>query len=485
MYFTFLVLWRSQDFSSLQDSAPTEQVSNLRKASHPVNEHSDDALDVRLIKQRRNEERARQIFTDVELPTTIPLSVPTPNTAFGAMTEKPRTLKIAISQQPNEHDPVAFTQTVKATPTVQIAQATAVVDSAAAPVTLDTVSLIEEPVANPIAPNSGFLNEQPVVAPKPVVPPVSPSLAAVVEEPAVIQLSPIVKIAPIPLATRNQTISGYAETIQFLDNYQYTPDESLFLFFVCSDEHFQPSDWSEECVKGKENVYDVFSKSPGRNRLVTVFAGSEMYWKYRNDFYDDHNLKVKGVPCIMQWLDSSGRTSGMLVQMSLYDVEFLEYLFRRTNEPKLYFPDETVKNKQIVIVNGYDAYVDAMTKFEEEVDPVSTFLMMIAGRFQDNKRPWCPYCRYMELPLQYAFYAFAPKHARLICVEVTDSYTDWHEQVDFTEDPNLQLYNVPLMFKIEQQPAAIPNSSNTIKFSKHKFRYDRLTPLREFFLSYV
>ncbi|KAL7998499.1 hypothetical protein Plhal703r1_c29g0117021 [Plasmopara halstedii] len=285
-------------------------------------------------------------------------------------------------------------------------------------------------------------------------------------------------ISKKPLNPTNWTISGYADTIKFLKQYQYDPQKALFLFFVCSDEHFQANDWSEICVKGKENVYEMFSTSSEHNQLVTIYAGSKQYWKYQNDFYNDRDLKIVSVPSILKWEGRGGRTSGMLVQTSLYDVELVKYLFAKNGSPESFFPVETVQNKEIVTVNGYDAFVDTMTAFEEEMNPVSTFLMMVAGRFQYNKRPWCPYCRYSELPLEYAFYSFAPKNSRLIRVEVTDSYTDWEKRTEFTEDPNLKLQHVPLMLKIDLEPADI---TNKIKFTRHMFRYDRLTPLRLFF----
>lgn len=218
---------------------------------------------------------------------------------------------------------------------------------------------------------------------------------------------------------------------------------------------------------------------------MTVFAGSDKYWKHQNDFYNDPDLRVKGVPCLMKWEGHNGQTSGMLVQRSLFDEPFLRYLFRNTDQPEVLFVADDIKNKQIVTVNGYDAYVDAMVKYEKEENPVPTFLMMVSGRFKNNKRPWCPYCRYSELPLEYAFYSYAPKNARMIRVEVTDSYSEWRKRNEFTRDENLQLKIVPLMFKIDPIPAAGPNGTKSIKFVPHKIRYDELASLREFFTSFT
>lgn len=83
VYLIFLVRWRFGNASDLEGSAPTEQLSNLRKASNPQHVQSDDALDVevaaQLEEQRKNEERARQIPIKVVLPTTPhPLLPPKP-----------------------------------------------------------------------------------------------------------------------------------------------------------------------------------------------------------------------------------------------------------------------------------------------------------------------------------------------------------------------------------------------------------------------
>ncbi|OWZ08556.1 hypothetical protein PHMEG_00018874 [Phytophthora megakarya] len=446
LYLIFLVRWQFGNVSNLEGSAPTQQLSNLRKASNPVHVQSDDAIDVEIAarqeEQRKNEERARQIPIKVVLPTTAPPTEapvateapPVATIAAIPVPEKPRDLeKVAADEELEGRVPGMPEQIVEAT----------------------TVQSTEAPAQEPV--------NAPEIETKAVPQPMMPAATVV------------------PFESRHQTISGYAETMKFLENYQYNPNESLFLFFICSDDQFKADDWSEECVKGRQHVYDVFSKSPGRNRLVTVLAGSEKYWKHQNDFYNDPDLRVKGVPCVMQWEGRSGRTSGMLVQRSLYDEPFLRYLFKNTDQPKLLFAAEDVKNKQIITVNGYDAYVDAMIKYEKEENPVPTFLMMVSGRFRNNNRPWCPYCRYSELPLEYAFYTYAPKNARMIRVEVTDSYSEWRARTEFTNDENLQLKIVPLMFKIKQLPPKAPNGPRSIQFTQHKVRYDELASVRELF----
>uniref|UniRef100_A0AAV1TXV5 Thioredoxin domain-containing protein n=1 Tax=Peronospora matthiolae TaxID=2874970 RepID=A0AAV1TXV5_9STRA len=331
------------------------------------------------------------------------------------------------------------------------------------------------------------MDDQPVEAPK-VVAAVKPTISANMEQQVAATAASKVEALAVTLAPstpKYATVSGYAATMKFLKSYRYNPDEPLFLFFTCSDEHFQASDWSKECVQGKQRVYDVFSQSPGSNRLVTVFAGSEKYWKRHNDFNDDLDLRVKGVPCIMKWEGRDRRTGGMLVQKSLYDKPFLRYLFKKTGQPEAFFASTDVKNKQIVTVKGYDGYQDAMSRYVQEDDPVPTFLMMVSGRIQSNKRPWCPYCRYSELPLEFAFYSYAPKNARMFRVEVTDSYAEWRKRNKFSRDKNLKLRSVPLMFYVEPVPASSANGTGSFKAISHKVRYDRLASLRELFSSFA
>ncbi|KAG6586596.1 uncharacterized protein IUM83_16281 [Phytophthora cinnamomi] len=456
VYLVFLVRWRFGNMASLEGSAPTEQLSNLRKASNPQHVQRDVALDVEIAAQvetqRRIEERARQIPIKVVLPTTAPPTAapeatparPVVTAAAAMVTEKPQELKkVAAAEQLEGRVPGMPAPVEEEKAAVEPVQATEA--AALQPVVVATEPAATKAVPIPVAPVEPF----------------------------------------VPFESRHQEISGYEATMKFLEGYHPNPNESLFLFFMCSDEQFKANEWSEECVQGKKRVYDVFSKSPGRNRLVTVFAGSEKYWKHQNDFYNDPDLRVKGVPCLMKWEGHNGQTSGMLVQRSLYDEPFLRYLFKNTDQPEALFAADNIKNKRIITVNGYDAYVDAMIKYEEEENPVPTFLMMVSGRFKNNKRPWCPYCRYSELPLEYAFYAYAPKNARMIRVEVTDSYAEWRKRNDFTRDENLQLRIVPLMFKIDPVPSAGPNATKSIKFTTHKIRYDELAPLRELFTSFT
>uniref|UniRef100_M4BVH3 Thioredoxin domain-containing protein n=1 Tax=Hyaloperonospora arabidopsidis (strain Emoy2) TaxID=559515 RepID=M4BVH3_HYAAE len=432
VYLVFLARWGFGNISSLEGFVSTEPLKNLRKISSmksiPLNDNTVDGdFEDQSEEHQRVEGHVHQVdILQVGHPTTTPSTV-----AFVAI----GTEIAAVTQTPQMQDHVVVDEEIKG-----------------------SMQSREE------------MDDQPVEAPK-VVAAVKPTILANTEQQVAATAASKVEalaIALPPSAPNYATVSGYAATMKFLKSYRYNPDESLFLFFTCSDEHFQASDWSKECVQGKQHVYDVFSQSPGRNRLVTVFAGSEKYWKRHNDFNDDLDLRVKGVPCIMKWEGRDRRTEGMLVQKSLYDEPFLRYLFKKTDQPEVLFASTDVKNKQIVTVKGYDGYLDAMSRYVQEDDPVPTFLMMVSGRIQNNNRPWCPYCRYSELPLEFAFYSYAPKNARMIRVEVTDSYAEWRKRNKFSRDENVKFRSVPLMFYVEPVPASSANGTGSFKATSHK-----------------
>ncbi|KAG2525108.1 hypothetical protein BBO99_00002511 [Phytophthora kernoviae] len=463
----FWVSEKKNNYAIIQTTTITEPgeafemirtLSNLRKVSNPVVVNGDGALDVEIAAQQeeqlKEQERARQI------PIKIVLSTPKP--------EEPQTDTPTAAAVPTED------------PTMQQHQETLQEKIAAAG------DLEGRVPGMPLQTEEAVERREEAVQ---VTEQVKATELATAAVPVVERIESPEGVNPVanfvPFEQRHQVISGYQNTMRFLENYQYNPDESLFLLFMCSDEQFNAGDWSEECVEGKKHVYDVFSKSPGRNKLVTVLAGSQKYWKYQNDFYNDADLRVKGVPCLMRWEGQSGRTSGMLVQKTLYSEPFLRYLFLNTDQPEVLFSTEAIKTKKITTIHGYKAYQSAMETFKREENPGATFLMMVSGRFRNNNRPWCPYCRYSELPIEYAFYSYAPKNARIFRVEVTDSYSEWKHRNEFSRDPDLQLKFVPLMLEIQQVHAASPNASKTIKYTPHKVRYDELASLRELFSRYT
>ncbi|TMW66120.1 hypothetical protein Poli38472_003885 [Pythium oligandrum] len=288
---------------------------------------------------------------------------------------------------------------------------------------------------------------------------------------------------PLSFADRHETLAGYDETIEYLASYQATPGESLFLFFTCSDSKFKPSDWDPECGQSAKVIYDVFAKSPSTNRLVTVLAGSEYFWTHKNPFRDDRDLRIKSLPTLLKWHGKSGETSGMLFSESLLDEPFLRYLFKNADRPDQFLnPAAMVETKEIITVQTREEYDHALEEYKQEAAPRRPlYLYFVSGRIADNNRPWCPYCRYSELPMEYSFYAFAPPNALLIRVEVTPSYQEWKQPNAYNQDPALgPLRGVPGFFstKLDEQ-------TKTYTFERYYERFDRLPSLRHLFLDLV
>lgn len=282
---------------------------------------------------------------------------------------------------------------------------------------------------------------------------------------------------PSAFASRHDIISGYEQTKEYLQNYKRDPSvpasEGLFLFFTCSDDDGNEHDWSTLCTEARKKVYDVFAKSPAGNRLLTIRAGSEEFWEYRNDFSNDRDLRVKSVPCVMKWEGRRGETYGMMLGPSLLYEPFLRYLFKNVDQPDAYISPDAVHKKHIITLSSraeYDAYMSA---YRREATRTPLFLFFVSGRIEDNNRPWCPYCRYSEVPAEYSFYAFAPVGARLVRIEVTKTYKEWKQPNEFNTDPVLSLRGVPAFFRI----LSVANSDDVV-YERVMERFDLLETWR-------
>ncbi|GMF20822.1 unnamed protein product [Phytophthora lilii] len=287
-------------------------------------------------------------------------------------------------------------------------------------------------------------------------------------------------------AARHDVVSGYDAAMKYLANYRTLEgsDEQLFLFFVCGDEQGQQTDWRKVCVDASNLVYDVFAKSPSRNRLVTIHAGSKQDWSTPNAFFTDGDLRVKMIPAIMQW--HGGRpgakraTSGMIIEESLLYQPLLRYLFKNEDIPDPLLAPENTASKEIVLLKGYKNYRLYMDAIAAGENPSLTtpdgpmFLFFVAGRLESNDRLWCPYCRYSEISVEYAFYAFAPKGSRLVKVETVNSYGTWKDPTnEWKQDTALKIRGVPWMYR-----ATLDNQTHNFSFERYQERFDRPDALR-------
>jgi hypothetical protein len=322
-------------------------------------------------------------------------------------------------------------------------------------------------------------------------PPLSIPGAVVVSapEPSVTRAAaPVVAAtAPVPSLTgRHDEVAGYDAAMEYLANYT-TPegsDEQLFLFFVCGDENGQQTAWRRVCADASERVYDVFAKSPSRNRLLTVRAGSKQYWSQSNAFFKDVDLKVKMIPALMQWhggLPGAKRaTSGMILEESLLYEPLLRYLFKNEDVSDPLLAPEKIADKEIVLLKGYKnyrLYMDAISAGENPSPTGPMFLFLVAGRLESNDRLWCPYCRYSEASVEYAFYAFAPQGSRLVKVETVNSYGEWkNPKNDWKQDTSLMVRGVPWMYR-----AKLDSDAHEFTFERVSERFDHPDKLRGIF----
>jgi hypothetical protein len=336
----------------------------------------------------------------------------------------------------------------------------------------------EETVPAAIAPVDRVIVEtaQPLVAP--VVKDLTQAPEALAAAPPIPVTQAITAPPALVRNDRHEKLHGYRQAMSYLDTYQAAPGESLFLYFACSDDQFNAFEWSDECKIASKRVYDVFAKSPLTNRLVTIYAGSENYWNYQNKFRNDPDLRVKTVPSIMKWHGNGGETSGMMITDSLEDEPLVRYLFKNKDQPDQFLNAAAMaETKTIETVKSYEAFQAKLAEYKAESKPRRPlYLLFVSGRISTNNRPWCPYCRYSELPLEYGFYAFAPPKARLLRVEVTPTYAEWKTPNKFNRDPALgPLRGVPAFFTVQEL------ASKELKMERIYERFDRVASLKDLF----
>ncbi|KAG6578101.1 uncharacterized protein IUM83_10534 [Phytophthora cinnamomi] len=276
--------------------------------------------------------------------------------------------------------------------------------------------------------------------------------------------------ATIPFEKRHQTIFGYNATMAYLQLYTKSPDsqEQLFLFFTCSDAKGNRDDWTPNCATAREKVYATFAKSPSTNRLVTIHTGPREDWMGGNAFTDDVDLRLKAIPTVMRWdggvPGSLRSTWGVLVDHSIMYEPLLRYLFRNADEQDKMLVKPEVETKEIITMRGYAQYRAYMETYAQNGTPYPLFMMMVSGRFQHNNRLWCPWCRQSEMPVEYAFYAYAPAKAKLVLVETYDKYSEWRNpENDFKQDPQLAMKGVPWFYRVFPGPPGQPLTYQRVK----------------------
>ncbi|RMX64811.1 hypothetical protein KXD40_000319 [Peronospora effusa] len=289
---------------------------------------------------------------------------------------------------------------------------------------------------------------------------------------------------------RHDVVFGYDAAMKYLANYT-TPkgsDEKLFLFFTCGNEHGQHRNWRSVCVYASQLVYKVFTTSPSRNRLLIIYTGSRQDWVTPNAFVTDGDLKVKMIPAIMQWHGGAPgekrATSGMILEESLLYEPLLRYLFKNEDVLDPLLAPEKIASKEIVLLKGYKSYRSYMDTIAAGGNSSLTiptgpmFLFFVAGRLESNDRPWCPYCRFSETSVEYAYYAFAPEGSRLVKVETVNSYSIWKNRAknEWRQDTSLMIRGVPWMYL-----ATLDTNAHTFSYARYQAHFDHPDDLQGVF----
>eukprot|EP00644_Phytophthora_capsici_P014235 jgi/Phyca11/99076/e_gw1.3.912.1 len=274
----------------------------------------------------------------------------------------------------------------------------------------------------------------------------------------------------IPFEKRHHVIFGYNATLTYLQLYMKPADskENLFLFFTCSDSKGGRDDWNPNCATAREKVYATFAKSPSTNRLVTIHAGPREDWRGGNAFTDDDDLRLKAVPTVMRWDGGAPNalrsTWGVLVDNSILYEPLVRYLFRNADEQDNLLAKTEVETKEIITLRGYAQYRTFMEKYALNGSAYPLFMMMVSGRFERNNRLWCPWCRQSEMPVEYAFYAYAPANAKLVLVETYDKHSEWRNpENEFKQDPQLAMKGVPWFYRVYPGPPGAPLTYQRVK----------------------
>lgn len=192
---------------------------------------------------------------------------------------------------------------------------------------------------------------------------------------------------------------------------------------------------------------------------------------------EDDDLRLKSIPTVMRWDGGSPgakrSTYGMLIDESVLVEPFLRYLFRNSDQVDDRLAQPDVLTKEIVTVRGYEQYASFVADYKQQGESYPLFMILMSGRWKSNNRLWCPFSRQSELPLEYAFYAFAPRDARFLVVETYSKYNDWRNPDNaFKKDPELHPKGVPWFLRV------FPEPGGELRFQRVKQRLYMLDSLR-------
>nr|CCA22749.1 conserved hypothetical protein [Albugo laibachii Nc14] len=317
----------------------------------------------------------------------------------------------------------------------------------------------------------------------------SPTVAISVA-PTELKSSTTLKLKEAPILSRHTILKRYADLHAFLLKHdqemsQKKTNKILVLLFTCDEDIEDSSQWMTLCNRATDMINQTFKKADERYHLVTTHVGSESKWKKStNPYKSDFDLKLKRIPTLMRW-DGNGRTSMTLWQHSLLEQASLDYIFEiadNTSEASIARTWEG--KKKYKVTNNYTDYRAMLEQYRtrpNNEDEHLFYVSFVSGHLKENNRPWCPYCRFAEVPIHIAYHAHAPLNARLIRAEVTDEYRDWKQRKSpFQNQPELKLTVVPALYNVTRSPT---NDGFQLKFDRILVRLDLIAELRPLFQS--
>ncbi|KAF0719821.1 Aste57867_766 [Aphanomyces stellatus] len=227
-------------------------------------------------------------------------------------------------------------------------------------------------------------------------------------------------------ATRHVEFHSFRATDDYLKTLGNT---SVFLFFLCDFDSTTGHHWSAECDDAERSVYTAFATAPAHQRLLTIRVGSEGVFQ-QSEYRSDFDLKVQTVPWLMKYTPhtSSGYTaytSAVVRGRSLVDATHARGLLEYVFSDGASLPAQPTQ--AIEVMASYGDFKRYMRLFE---DTEPTYLFFVSAVWPSNGRMWCPYCRFREVVVEYAFRKYAAPTAQLVKVEVAPNAPAWKDKTN-------------------------------------------------------
>lgn len=210
---------------------------------------------------------------------------------------------------------------------------------------------------------------------------------------------------------------------------------SIFLFVTCP-----LSDHSETCAKAMVTVREVLEALENQDKsdddvpyvIQVQFRKpreTANAFKKKKDDGEEDELDISNpddYPVLLRWRTNvTEQEDRYLEGLSVTHREWVAYLLTegKSRQPRVMSPS-------IERITTRDAF-EAIVSQEEErrSDTGKVYFVFVSGRGQTGSSnvPWCRYCRLALLPLEYMFLTFGSFQDRLVVIEVSETYENWHD----------------------------------------------------------